>query len=158
MPLRTIFYFDNTWTGAVTQRDVGPLHVGNVNTAFLARCRGEMSFTSVNSSVPFVTENDVIWGLQWVNHGSTPADVLTSAVDDHWFWRHALTLTSDVTRAWGPQSTTTTFQGSDPINDQYRGQRIKPVTDIDLYVSLKAGFGILSGTFVVLGAVEFQWD
>lgn len=158
MPLTTIFYFDNTFAGAVAQRDVGPLHPGNVNRAFRAACRGELSLQSFNAGAPYITENDLLWGLQWVNHGSSPASVLTSPVDDHWFWRHALTLTNDVTRVWSPSTANGVVQGSDPLHDEYRGQRIKPVADIDLYISIQASFGLLTGTFIMLGSVEFAWD
>lgn len=158
MPVKTLFYFDNTWVGAVTQRDVGPLSPGPVNRVFQAKCRGEISFQSFTAVTPFTTENDIIWGLQWVSHGASPEDVLTSADDDHWFFRHALTLTTDVSRAWAATSTSGVIQGTDPLVDQYRGQSIKPADNIDLYVSLKAGFGIVSTQFTVLGAVEFAWD
>jgi hypothetical protein len=158
VPTKGIFYFDNTFAGAVAQRDVGPLHPGTVNRAFRAACRGELSFQSFNPAVPFTTEDDLVWGLQWVNHGAAPVSVITSLYDDHWFWRHALTLTSDVTRGWGPQSTTGTIQGSDPLDDEWRGQSVKPGVDIDLYVSIQASFGIVGGTFTMLGTVELVWE
>jgi hypothetical protein len=158
VPVRTIFYFDNTFAGGGVQRDVGPLHPGSVNRVFRAACRGELSLQSFTPGSSFNTQNDLLWGLQWVNHGSAPLDVLTSAVDDHWFWRHALTLTNDVTRTWAPSSATGVVQGSDPLHDEYRGQYIKPAADIDLFISIRASFGLLTGTFIMLGSVEFAWD
>lgn len=158
MVAKNIFYFDNTFAGATTQRDIGPLHVGPCNRVFRARCRGELSLQSFNPAVPFTTENDLVWGLQWVAHGAAPLDVLTSAVDDHWFFRRAFTLTNDVSRGWGPSSVTGTVQGSDPMNDEYRGQSIKPAGDIDMFISFRAAFGILGGTFICLGAVETAID
>lgn len=158
MVAKNIFYFDNTFAGAATQRDIGPLHVGPTNRVFRARCHGELSLQSFNTSVPFTTANDLIWGLQWVAHGASPLDVLTSAVDDHWFFRRAFTLTTDVSRGFVTPGTTATIQGSDPMDDQYRGQFIKPAGDIDFYVSMKAAFGILTGTFICLGAVEVGYD
>ena len=158
MPARDIFYLQNTFAGAATQRNIGPLAINGANRVFMTRCRGEVSYQSFNPTVPYTTENDTVWGLQWVARGAAPLDVLVSLFDDHWFWRHQLTSTTDVTRAWGPTTTSGTVQGSDPLTEEYRGQFIKPGTDIDMYVSFKAAFGALVSSFLVTGTIEISWD
>lgn len=154
MPNHNIFYFDNTFAAMNVPNYIGPFHPGNVNRFVGAECHGECSGGTFNTSVGFVTANDIMWGLQWVAHGAAPISVITGAVDDHWLWRQNLGTKTDLVRGWGPQSTTATIESIDSLWARWRGQGIKPVADIDLYIACQSSFGLVLSATLWLGSVD----
>lgn len=153
-----LWYFNNPFAGAGVQRDIGPFNPGTVQSIFKAQIHGEITYQSFNTGNPYSTFNDLVWGLQWVPHGSGPQTVGTSSVGDQWLWRHNVTLKTDVTRAFTTSGATGVVQGSDSLWESYSGQGNKPAQNIDIYVSILALFGIVVTNFSMIGSIDFYYS
>jgi hypothetical protein len=154
----TLWFYDNTVATPTTQEDIGAWNV-TVNGGILAASvHGMLSERSDTPTPAYVIAGDYLWGLQWVAHGASPLSLLTSATDDHWLWRHAVPQNNDVTRAWGPQSTTSDVQNTYSTVEKYRGQGIRQLGSIDVYVSFVSMFGAVLNPYLVIGSVDFYFS
>jgi hypothetical protein len=158
MVAHILWYFDNTTATPNVQLNVGPLHPGAVAAIYKAHVHGNMSFQSFNAAVPWQEVMDVQWGFQYVPHGSAPTDILTSASDDHWLWRHAIATKNDLSRAFAPSTASGVIQSTFSLIDTFRGQGNRPGADIDVYLSFRDLFGLTSTAFQVIGTIDFYYE
>lgn len=158
MPNHILWYFDNTSSTPATQLDVGPFNPGNVFNIFKAYVHGNMSFLSFTVASHWTEAIDMVWGLQYVNHGAGPTNILTSASDDHWLWRHAVGTSNDLSRAYGPSTSDGEIQSTFSLIENFRGQSNKPQNDIDVFLSFDSIFGATSDTYHVIGSIDFYYD
>lgn len=154
MTNHNLWYFSQTISTPTTQENIGPFTTVVNGRIIKASVHAQLSVQSSNPSVPFVSVNDILWGLQWVLTGNAPENVQTSAVTDNWLWRHAVGTENTARVGWGPSTTSGTTQGEGPLTEVYRGQGIKPAGSIDIYISYISNFGITSEPNYVGGSVE----
>lgn len=158
MPTHILWYFDNNTSTPATQLDVGPFNPGNVSHIYKGYVHGNMSFLSFTTASHWQEVVDMVWGLQYVDHGAGPENILTSATDDHWLWRHAVAMNNDLSRAFTPSTDSFEVQSTFSLIETYRGQGNKPGGDIDVYLSFDSIFGVTSDHYQVIGSIDFYFD
>jgi hypothetical protein len=145
-------------TPLTSQINQGPFSI-NVTSRFLrARVHGTIGFQTTSLTIPFFRANDILWGLQWVPSGNSPEDILISAPDEHWFWRHVAAGNEDVTVAFSVGSGTVTYETLLSTTQEYHGQTIGSVGNIDIYLSIRSIFGVTTANAVAIGNIEARWD
>lgn len=158
MPSHVLNYFNNTSSTPSTQLDIGPFNIGTVNRFFKAYCHGNMSFTSFTTAAHWMEVQDMLWGMQYVDHGSAPTNVLTSTSDNHWLWRRTVAMNTDLSRPFAPATDSVEIQSTFALIETYRNQGNKPEADIDVYLSFRSIFGLTSDTYQVIGSIDMFFD
>lgn len=157
MTTHTLWFYQNTVASPTPQHNEGPFTVTPTGPLLKAYVHGEVNFKSSNVTVPFVSADDMIWGLQWVYHGAGAEDLLTSATDNHWLWRHALANNDDVAQTWAPDTADGVTTKGYPSVETYRGQSVRPGAEIDLYLSLATMFGTTTQSYYLSGTIELYF-
>lgn len=153
-----LWFFDNTFASAATQQNIGPFNPGTVDRIFKVAVRGQISFQSSAVANPYVTANDILWGVQWVAHSGSPQNIQTSAPGDQWFWRNNVANRTDTLHVFAPSSATGVSQAVNSLEQDYCSQGNRPGANIDVYVSVIANFGISVAPILLLGSIDFFYD
>lgn len=153
-----LWFFDNTFASAATQQDIGPFNPGSVTRIFRAAVHGELAYQSSLIGHPFVSASDLLWGLQYVAHGASPLNALTSGPNNQWLWRQNVSTRSDTVKAFAPSSATGVSQGANSLFEEYSSQGNKPGGNIDVYLSVVSVFGIAVAPILLLGSIDFLYD
>lgn len=153
-----LWFFDNTFSSAATQQNIGPFNPGTVNRIFKAAIRGQISYQSSTVAQPYVTANDILWGLQYVAHGASPLSAASSAPSDQWLWRCNVANRTDTLHVFAPSTATGVSQAVVSLKEDYHGQGNRPGGDIDVYVSVLSSFGISVGPILLLGSIDFFYE
>lgn len=84
MPTRSLFSY-STLGSPTNDYQVGPFQVTGFGKLLAARVRGSIQggYTT-NSTTGLLIDNGVQWGLQWVDHGVTPINILFDQDDPRW--------------------------------------------------------------------------
>jgi|GEM_PF-2485329 len=141
---------------SASQLNIGPYLVPDVKTLIRVESRGRVNFQGVSSVWNTVLANTLLWAVQWVPHGDTPNDVVTTADGLPWLIRQQLG-TADSRVFWTPDSSSGTIISSDSLEADWAGQL--PVNEsIDLYLSARTPTGGSSGNLNVYGSLRFWWN
>lgn len=153
-----LWFFDNTFTNPTVQNNIGPFNPGVVDRIFRAEVSGELSYTSTTITHPFTTTSDLVWGLQWVAHGGSPQAILTSTPSSQWLWRQNVGSRTDITHVFAPSSATGVSQVDASLAMSYSSQGNRPGSNIDVYLSVQAGFGVITIPILLIGSINFFFD
>lgn len=138
------------------QLNMGPFASGDVNTLFRAEVRGKTNYQGVTIASTGVEANFQVWGLQWVESGNSPADVVTSLDDDHWLIREQLG-TLDTRMMYSPSSNTAAYFATNATKAEWAGQLVINLP-IDLYISFRAPTGASITNMNYFGTIRWWWS
>jgi len=103
----TVYPSTSSFSGA-GQLNLGPYYIPSPAALLRVEVHGKANFQGATIASNGVEANYPLWGVQWVTHGSSPQDVVSSADDEHWLLREQ--LGSDETRfAWEPTSSNAAY-------------------------------------------------
>jgi hypothetical protein len=84
VPTRNFFSFDSLGS-PTNDYQVGPFNVSGFGKLLAARVRGSLQGGYTTNTVSgLLISNGIQWGLQWVDHGVTPINILTDSNDPRW--------------------------------------------------------------------------
>jgi hypothetical protein len=79
------FFTYSTFGSPTNDYQVGPFEVSGFGKLLAARVRGSLQGGYQSSAVSGLQiSNGIIWGLQWVDHGVTPINILFTGNDPRW--------------------------------------------------------------------------
>lgn len=150
-----VVYPSTSAFSGTAQLNMGPYLVPDVVTLLRAEVRGKLNFQTVTYGSTGVEANTQLWAVQWVAHGSPPADVVTTADGPNWLIREQ--VGHDETRAmWSPSSNTSALMSGYGTKAEWAGQL--PINaSIDLYLSMRAPTGFSVPNFNYFGSLRFWW-
>lgn len=151
-----VVYPSTTAFTGPAQLDLGPFYVPTVATFLRAEVRGRINYEVVTYGAGAgVQENLQLWAVQWVPHGSSPANIVTTADGPNWLIREQLG-TGETTAAWTPNTGSSVVLQTASIRSEWAGQLIIGA-GIDLYMSVAPPTGIASANANLYASLRFWW-
>lgn len=156
MSTQTEVVYPSTASWATTgQLDLGPYEVPDVVTLLRAEVRGAMNLQARLFGASSVNANFPLWAVQWVAHGSPPANIVTTADGPNWLIREQLGKT-DTMAPWAPDSDNANIMACWATVADWAGQL--PIgASIDLYLSFRPPTGSATGNANYFGSLRFWW-
>lgn len=151
-----VVYPSTSSFSGTSQLNLGPYAVPTVATLLRCEARGMVNFQGATISATSIEANTPLWAVQWVNHGSSPADCITTADGPNWLIREQLGH-SETRVAWSPSSNTAAYLAGYGFKADWAGQLIIGAP-IDLYFSMRAPTGASIPTMNLFGSIRFWWN
>lgn len=150
-----VVYPSTSSFSGTSQLNLGPYFVPDVKRLLRAEVHGAVNFQGATISVSSVVANFQLWAVQWVPHGSSPADIVTTADGDQWLMRQQLGQ-DDALTTWAPSTDAAALLASLALNGWWAGQ-LAINGSIDLYLSLKAPTGASIPNMNLFASLRFWW-
>lgn len=138
-----------------SQLNLGPYFVPDVKKLLRAEVHGAINYQGATIAVTSVVANFQLWAVQWVPHGSSPADIVTTADGDNWLIRQQ-TGQDDLITSWAPSTDDAAQLASLALNGWWAGQ-LAINTSIDLYMSTRAPTGVPVPNQNLFASLRFWW-
>lgn len=150
-----VVYPSVTGFSGTSQLNLGPYTITSVKTLLRAQHRGMVNFQGATVTAASSEANTPLWAVQFVTHGSSPADVVTTIDGGTWLIRRQ--LGSQPTRvSWAPASDNGAYLAGYDMTDDWAGQ-LALGFGIDLYVSMRAPTGASLPTLNLYSSLRFWW-
>jgi hypothetical protein len=151
MPTRNFFTY-TTHGSPTNDYQVGPFNVSGFGKLLAARVRGSLEGGYASSAVSGLTiSNGIMWGLQWVDHGVTPLNILTDPTDVRWL-RIGMRESNTVHEVFDDTITTVEIGSLYTITFDLYGQ-IPFSSNVDFYISVGVP-AIVPSTSTIDGSLE----
>lgn len=150
MPTRN--YFTYSTTGSPTNDyQVGPFNVSGLGKLLAVRVRGSLQGGYQTDTVSgLVISNPVVWGLQMVDHGVTPINVLFDTTDPRWL-RIGMRESRTVHEVFDNSITSVEIGSLYSITFDYFSQTVVS-SNVDFYISVGVTVGTAEST--ISGSLE----
>ena len=149
------FWLQSSVTGGA-QINQGPFNTGHVNRLLKVESRGQQNYQAVALAINGVVTNPALWGIQVVDHGVAPLDILTSLDSDQWLFREQESG-EEYQSMWAAQTTVPGLLPGYGLNRTWRGQYFLD-TDVDFYVSWALPFGGAWPNWNSYGNLRIWWS
>jgi hypothetical protein len=139
-----VFFWLQSSTSGSAQINQGPFHLGSIGRLLKTETHGQINLQGGTFGSSSVFSDPVCWGLQVVDHGASPLDLITSLDNDQWLIRQQ-TDNGDTgySSTWSPSTDTAAALSGLPQRSRWRGNYVRNA-DTDIYLSWALPF---SGTF-----------
>lgn len=136
--------------------NLGPYFVPSVDKLIRAEVNGKINFQAEAFGSSSVQANFQLWAVQWVPHGTSAADVVTTSDGPNWLIRQQVgSQESRVT--WSPNTDTSAVLSGYPLVASWAGQL--PIgADIDLWLSARAPTGVTIANQNLFASLRFWWS
>lgn len=138
------------------QLDIGPYFIPSPKRLIRAEVRGMVNFQAFSLSNVGVLANFQLWAVQYADHGSAPANIVTTADGLPWLIREQLGH-EDYVSAWAPTSGPGIVLSGSTLRAEWAGQT-DIGRDIDLWLSLRPPTGVSVANQNVFASLRFWWS
>lgn len=151
-----VVYPSTSSFSGTSQLNLGPYALPTVATFLRLEVRGRVNYQGVVIPANGVEANTPLWAVQWVPHGNSPADCVTTADGPNWLIRQQLG-TGETRVTWSPTTSNGVYLAGDPTVAEWAGQLIIGAA-IDLYFSMRAPTGVSVANLNYFGSLRFWWN
>lgn len=155
MANRTVFYWGTVSFSGAGQFNEGPFVMGSVTTMLRAKVTGGINHQGVAFGATSVANNELLWGLSIVPHGSAAPNIITETDNNNVLIRKQTSL-GNIATFWAPSTDTAAYIRSLDMNDRWAGQYIF-LASMDMWLSFAPPFGGSTDNFNTYGTVEAWW-
>lgn len=139
-----------------SQLNIGPFFISNVVKLLRHEVRGQLNSQGSALSSTSVFANTALWAVQWVPHGNSPSNII-STVDGPQFPIREQMGTIDEAIAWAPSSSAGAVLNSYGLVSFWAGQL--PVNQsIDLYLSVNTPTGVGLSNCNLFASLRTWWS
>lgn len=150
-----VVYPSTSAFSGTSQLNLGPYFVPDVKRLLRAEVHGAINFQGATVGTSSVVANLQLWAVQWVPHGTSPSDVVTTADGDQWLIRQQVGR-DDLSSTWAPSTDAAGLLTSLALDGWWAGQ-LAINTSIDLYMSLRAPTGASITNQNLFASLRFWW-
>ena len=139
-----------------SQLDLGPFFISDVGKLLRHEVRGQVNFQGASVTDMGVAANTALWAVQWVPHGDSPSNIVTT-IDGPQFPIREQMGTTDLSPIWAPTADAAAVLASFGLYSFWAGQLVVNQS-IDLYLSVKAPNGASLPNANLFASLRTWWS
>lgn len=156
MPYRVaVVYPSQSFAGGTGQHDIGGFEVPTASRLFRVEVHGKVNFAGVSVPAGSIEANWLLWAVQFVPHGVSPSNILTTADGPEWLIRQQ-TGDQESRVSWSPTTGNGEYLAGYPLDAFWAGQ-YPSLSDFDLWISVSPPSGANVGAFNINCSIRFWW-
>lgn len=138
-----------------SQLNIGPFFISSVGKLLRHEVRGQLNAQGQTISGTSVSANTALWAVQWVPHGNSPSNII-STVDGPQFPIREQLGTTDKDLTWAPTTGGADTLGSWGLRSFWAGQLVINQS-IDLYLCVNTPTGIGLANCNLFASLRTWW-